>query len=310
MSAPSERWIVSASRRTDIPAFYPEWLEARVAAGWAVSVNPFNRRGRRVSLRSADVRALVLWSKDYSRFLPVAERLANVGHHLYFQYTINDAPEFLEPGVPRPEVTVPAAHALARRFGAGAVQWRYDPILRGGGLDARWHTERFTQLARQLRGATHRCIVSFGTYYRKVDRNLRAAGGAAAELAPWVPSAVRELARELAAVASEEGMTLSACCAPEARSAHVTGAACVDAAHLEALYPGAGAGVRAAASREGCGCSASRDIGLYDSCRHGCVYCYACRQPGAAPSALPDPRSPVLFGRLETDETGGYRWRP
>lgn len=304
------RWIVSASRRTDIPAFYADWLLARMRAGWAASVNPFNGRAVRVSLQPEDVRALVLWSKDLSAFLPSARVLAE-RFPLYVQYTITGLPPALEPHVPPPERTVAAAHALAGLVGSGAVQWRYDPILLGGPLDEAWHLERFRGLAAALEGATTRCIVSFATFYRKVRRNLLRVAPHGASLAPVPPRRASALASALAAIATAHGMTLHACCSSDALGPDVLPAACVDAAHIEALWPGAGAGVPRAASRPGCGCAASRDIGLYDTCPHGCAYCYANADPARARAnhSLAGGDGPVLIGRLEEDGEG-TRHRP
>ena len=306
-----DRWIVSASRRTDIPAFYGDWLRARVAAGWAASVNPFNQRATRVSLQRRDVRALVLWSKDLSRFVPGALDLRDRGYPLYFQYTVTGLPPELEPRVPPPEVTVPAAHALARELGPGPLQWRYDPILLGGSLDADWHRQRFRTLAARFVGATERCVISFATFYRKVCRNLAKAPAPGPAIAPPEPELLEELAGDLAETAAQHGMALHACCTPEALGGSIRQAACVDAAHLDDLYPGAGRDVPAAASRPGCSCAASRDIGLYDSCPHGCVYCYANAAPERARErfARAGGEGPVPFGVLHEDESGALRWR-
>jgi hypothetical protein len=306
--------IVSASRRTDIPAFYADWLLRRVREGWAASVNPFNGLARRVSLRAADVRALVLWSKDLSRFDDAAAALDDAGLRLYFQYTLTGLPPALEPAVPPPDVTIPAAHRLAARFGAGTLQWRYDPILLGGALDLEWHRRRFAELLARLDGATTRCIISFATFYRKVERNL---GGTPAGrgLAAPPPAVARALADELAALAAGRGVALSACCSPDALRELPGGpgaerASCVDAAHIDALWPGAGQGVPPAPSRPGCGCHASRDIGLYDSCPHGCLYCYANADPAAAARAhaRADSVGPVPYGRLVEQSDGSLRW--
>ena len=308
-------WIVSASRRTDIPAFWADWLLARVRIGWAASVNPFNLRAVRVSLRPEDVRALVLWSKDLSGFDEPAVRLADGGHRLLFNYTITGLPSALERHVPPPERTVPAARRLAARFGAAAIQWRYDPVLLGGSLDPAWHVANFRALADRLEGATTRCVLSFGTYYRKVTRNLAEALPPGPALTPAPPAVVQELAAALAREAAAHGMTTAACCTPDAcggsAEGRVTTAACIDAAWIDALYPGAGAGVPLARTRPACGCSASRDIGLYDSCPHGCVYCYANVDAGRAAghhAAARGRQDPVPWGHLVETPDGALRW--
>ncbi len=301
--------IVSASRRTDIPAFYAEWLLARVRAGFAYSVNPFNRRAVRVSLRAADVTALVLWSKDLSRFDAPAAALADAGHRLYFLLSLNAAPAELEPGVPPAALNVAAARRLAARFGAQSLAWRYDPILFGTGLDVGHHLRSFGRLAAELAGTTDRCILSFGCFYPKTVRNLRAGGALARSIAPLPTAAARDCAGQLAEIAAAAGMSLEVCCHPELVGGAVRPGRCIAADRLP--WPTARPLPRPGPTRPGCGCAESRDIGLYDTCPHGCLYCYANGSPARARQAFqaPPDAAPVLRGTI-VEGPRGAEWRP
>lgn len=264
--------IISASRRTDIPAFYTPWLLGRLAAGYASYPNPFNGRPVTVSLRPEDVHTLVFWSRNFAPLLPHLEDLAERGYRFFCHYTITGAPRPLEPYAPPRAAAVATLRRLAARTGPRHVQWRFDPILLTDELDAAYYVERFRGLAAALAGATERCTFSFATFYPKVVRRLRRHG------IPFRDPGLeekRDLAETLASIGAEYGMTLYACCMDALLSPAVHGAHCVDGDLLAALSPDRPLDVPPRPTRPECGCAASRDIGVYDTCVHGCLYCYA-----------------------------------
>ncbi len=110
--------IISASRRTDIPAFYTPWLLARLRAGWCDTVNPFRpSQVTRVSLLPEDVAAIVFWTRDARPLLPHLAELEARGHRFYFQYTLTGYPRALEPSTPDVTVAVETIHRLAAQIG-------------------------------------------------------------------------------------------------------------------------------------------------------------------------------------------------
>jgi len=124
--------IISASRRTDIPAFYSEWLGRRLAAGFCTVPNPFNARQiARVSLRAEDVQAFVFWTRHARPIFPLLPTLERRGTPFYFQYTITGYGRPVERRVPPTPVAIATFRELAARLPPGAVVWRYDPILVG-----------------------------------------------------------------------------------------------------------------------------------------------------------------------------------
>ncbi|GAB4430099.1 MAG: DUF1848 domain-containing protein [Anaerolineae bacterium] len=277
--SPAPPVIISASRRTDIPAFYMPWFVGRLRAGTVSYPNPFGRQVYQVSLRPQDVHSIVFWSKNYHPFMRYLDVLEESGYRFVCHYTITGAPRVLEPHVPHWRVSVEMLRALATRIGAQRVWWRFDPIVFTDRLDADFYVTRFAALAQALSGYTTRCYFSFATFYAKAQRRLAAAG---VQYRDPPLDEKQELAQMLANVAAEAGMTLYACCQPDLVGGAIRPAACVDAEALAELFPAPPLHAPARPTRPGCGCAASRDVGIYDTCLHGCRYCYATRDDARA----------------------------
>jgi hypothetical protein len=277
MSDPSaEPRIVSVSRRTDVPAFYGEWFMGRLAEGFAVWENPFGRQLHRVSLRREHVRAFAFWSKNFRPFLPHLRDIKAAGLPCFFNYTITGMPRAFEPGVVETGDAVDSLKALSAMFSPDHVNWRYDPIVLSGTTETEYHIALFETLAAQLEGYVKRCIVSFVCMYGKVKRNFarfEAEQGVRFRDPPIEER--RELAGRLAAIAARHGMTLHVCCGDAIVGGAARKACCVDGDALSRLYFGGEWRGARRPTRTECGCIESTDIGSYDSCPHGCIYCYA-----------------------------------
>ena len=260
--------IISASRRTDIPAFFPEWFSSCLAAGSAEYRNPYSGRPAAVSLRKDDVAAFVFWTRNPLPFLPAIDRLEREGYRSVFQFTLTGYPRELEPSVPRFEEAVVAFRRLTERVGPSRVLWRFDPLLPGEPPEAL--AARFDRVSAALCGLTARCTLSIAHPYRK---SLRATKGCR-EI--WEPSErFHESVTRAAETGRARGFDVRSCCTPLLRDWGIRPAACVDGDYLRGLWPGEDISVFPSPVRPGCLCSVSRDIGSYRTCRHGCVYCYA-----------------------------------
>lgn len=276
--------IVSASRRTDLPALYPDWLRGRLESGYATVPHPFDpSRVRRVDLRPpprGELDALVLWTRNPGPLLSSVRSWESRGVRSLWLVTVTGYPEELEPRSPPVEVALRSIGELAQIVGPKRVAWRYDPIYpcAARGLDAGWHRRNFQRLAQRLAGTARRCIVSVYDPYAKTRRRLREAGAefdAAADLRP--------LAGELLREAAARRMELQTCC-EDLAEAGVPAGACIEGRLLEELW-GLGLADRLdPGQRPGCRCAPSVDIGVYDSCTHGCLYCYATGRPERASS--------------------------
>ena len=274
--------IVSASYRTDIPAFYGPWFLERLKAGSAVVANPYGGPPGRVSLAPGEVEGIVFWTKNAGPFLEGFQAVRTMGLPFVVQVSITGLPRSVERSVPAADQAVAHVRALRDRFGRRAVVWRFDPIVISEATPLEERRAVFAALAGELRGAVDEVVVSFLQPYAKVRRNM-------AEVA-WrdpAPDEKRALLCDLSAVAADHGMKLTLCTQPELvdEQAGRGAARCIDAGRLGDIA-GHAIAARTKGNRPGCLCAESRDIGAYDTCPMGCSYCYAVRDRARAQRGL------------------------
>ena len=266
--------IVSASYRTDIPAFYAAWFRRRLKAGFCRVANPYGGSPYEVPLAPGTVDGFVLWTRNLRPLLPDLDAVRLVAPFTV-QFTLTGYPRSLETSVINQAEAVEQLCELRRRFGPRVAVWRYDPIVFTAELDAAAHLAAFAALARALNGAVDEVVLSVMHPYRKTRRNLDRAAARHAFMWRDPPAEEkRNLLQRLAAVAREEGMAPTLCSQRELLTPALAEARCIDAERLAdvAQCPVA---ARESGNRPGCRCALSRDIGAYDTCPHGCVYCYA-----------------------------------
>jgi DNA repair photolyase len=277
--------IISASYRTDIPAFHGAWFLARLNAGFCTVKNPYGGKDYTVSLAEDDVDGIVFWTKNPRPFLDGFEQLSAGGRSFAVQFTINGYPRELEVNVPDWERSAALLKYLSNRYGGQVCVWRYDPIIDTSLTGLVWHRENFAKIAAKLKGATNEVVVSFAHIYRKSRRNLdRAASQGFTWRDPEIDEK-RQVVTDLAEIAAENGMRLSICSQPDITVNGILKAQCVDAGRLSEIA-GKPLKTRLKGNRPGCACSESRDIGRYDSCAMECVYCYAVSDHGRAAREL------------------------
>lgn len=299
--------IISASRRTDIPAFYAEWFANRLKAGFLLVRNPFNaHQVKRVSLARRDVEAIVFWTRNPEKLMPHLPLLDSMGHAYYFQYTITGYPRAVERSVPRPQAAIETFRRLSDLIGPERVIWRYDPILLSNLMDVAEHKRLFEKIARQLAGKTRRVTISFADFYKKTERNLKAVDGLHWEDLVTNPPAQAELAHFMAAVAAENGMEIQTCSEKQDLAEFgIAHGKCIDDGLLRSVFGITLSGEKDKGQREECGCIKSVDIGAYNTCLHGCAYCYATFNPqlSVRNAGAHDPASPLLIGEPPAEPT-------
>lgn len=274
--------IISASYKTDIPAFYGQWMMNRLRAGFCCMINPYNRKQIRVSLRAEDVEGIVFWTKNLRPFLRHLPEVRRMGFPFVVQYTINGYPRELESAVIDADGAAIDFRRVAEEYGPDTCVWRYDTIVNTSLTPPDFHRANFDRLAKRLQGATNEVVISFAHFYRKTIRNMTIAGRQAGF--NWIDpddEEKRQLLADLVAIAGSHGMKLSVCSQRHLLIEGAGDARCIDADRLGRVA-GRTLDVRLRGNRPDCGCHESRDIGDYDSCPHGCVYCYAVRDHAAA----------------------------
>lgn len=273
--------IISASRRTDIPAFYAEWFINRIRAGYCTVPNPFNRRQVAViSLRPEDVDVIVFWTRNPRPLFPHLAALDALGYRYCFQYTVLGNPRAIEPKSPPVEASVKTFRELADRIGPQRVIWRYDPIVFSAVTPPQFHRDMHARIAASLAGATQRNVISVLDIYRKAQKRLRQLaqqGITVEEFKPTVmPEDVEAVLAQLAATARACGMEIFSCAEElDLQPYGIPPGKCIDDEYIGRTFGLQLNAKKDPSQREACGCVVSKDIGMYDTCLFGCTYCYA-----------------------------------
>ncbi|MCR4426536.1 MAG: DUF1848 domain-containing protein [Firmicutes bacterium] len=292
--------IISASRRTDIPAFYSKWFMNRVRAGFCTVPNPFNpTQVSAVSLGPENVDVIVFWTKNARPMLEYCNELDRSGYRYYYQFTLNGYPGVLEPGMPPLDELIDTFRGLASIIGPNRVVWRYDPIVLSDLTPESYHAERFSEIAGKLAGSTTRVVISLLDMYRKVEQRLVRLEKAGAVRVTPILAPPRRLLATLASVAAEHGMEIVSCAEPfDLTDCGIGPGKCVDDDYIKAAFGIDVTHTKDPAQRRECGCVRSKDIGAFNTCVHGCAYCYANADLAAVQRRfrLHDPESPSLAG--------------
>ena len=284
--------ILSASRSTDISAFYSDWFLGRLRSGYSAWINPFNQEHYRISFE--DVRMVVFWSKNPKPMLERLDEIEALGFkQYYFQFTLNDyVSEGLEPNVPSVAERIDTFRRLADRIGKERVIWRFDPLLLTDKITIDGLINRIGDIGFQLKDYTEKLVFSFIdiSSYRKVQKNL-----AGFNCREFIAEEQVKFAMNLAKLNEELGLELATCGELADLSAYgIKHNKCVDDELIMRLfhddpklmeYIGAeydmfeGWSIKKSkkdkGQRKACGCIVSKDIGMYNTCPHLCRYCYA-----------------------------------
>lgn len=248
----------------------------------------------RVSLDPQVVDCIVLWTKDPERLTPRLHLLDKYTY--YFQFTVTPYGQQLEPNVPDKQKIVELFRFLSRRIGPERVVWRYDPIILTPEMDIAYHKEAFRWLASMLGGYTRRCVISFLDLYKKCERNLLSI-----PLEQITSNSMLEIARSLVDTARKYSIEVVTCAEDvDLTALGVQKGRCIDDKLISELTGRSLNLPKDEYQRPECGCVASIDIGAYNTCPHGCLYCYANFDANAVKKNLSmhNPDSPLLIGEL------------
>lgn len=305
--------IISASRSTDIPAFYAKWFFNRLAKGYCVWYNPFNRKPVYVSFEKCKV--IVFWTKNPEPIIPYLPELDKRGIHYYFHVTLNDYErEGFEPCVPKLGHRIEVFKRLSKLIGKEKVIWRFDPLIVTPTLSIRQLMAKVWYVGNQLKGYTNKLVFSFIDIvgYRKVQNNLvketglftKADVNSAEFTLPQMTEVVEDLVKMREAWKQQEwNLTMATCAeAIDLEKYGIEHNRCIDGELMERLWPddkelayylhtgklpepnlfgnvpvipSTYKNLKDKGQRKVCGCMISKDIGMYNTCRHLCVYCYA-----------------------------------
>lgn len=305
--------IISASRSTDIPAFYAKWFFNRLAKGYCAWYNPFNQQKMYISF--AKCRVIVFWTKNPAPIIPYLPELDKRGIHYYFQVTLNDyVKEGFEPNVPSVEKRVETFKTLSNLIGKEKVIWRFDPLIITPNIGPRELLTRIWNVGNKLKGYTDKLVFSFVDVkaYRKVQNNLvkesilftkEDVENAEANFAQRIE--IVEGLKKIREAWHKDGWDVEmATCAEDIdlEAYGIEHNRCIDGELMKRIFaddnelvyylhtlkwpekdmfgeippiPQKPQNVKDTGQRKICGCMVSKDIGMYNTCRHFCVYCYA-----------------------------------
>ena len=294
--------IISASRRTDIPAFFSEWLLNRIKEGHVWTRNPMNHNQiRKVDLDPGAVDCIVFWSKNPQ---PMLDKLgAFRDYTYYFQFTLNPYGEDIEPNLPDKKLIIETFKQLSGRTSPKKIIWRYDPVLINKKYTVQYHIEKFNSLALELGGYTEKVIFSFMDFYKKTSGKIKQN-----DIKSITDEEKKIIAAGFARAAGENKLAVYACA--EGAPPHAEGgdlslygiapARCVDDRLISEITGRDFQVKKDKNQRPECNCAVSVDVGAYNTCPNACIYCYANYSQGtvAANMIKHDKLSPVLIGSV------------
>lgn len=293
--------IISASRRTDIPAYYSDWLIHRIKEKYLYVRNPMNlHQIGKINLDPSVVDGIVFWTKNPIPMMGKLEALKDYVY--YFQFTLTSYGPEIESGLPsKNKELIPAFCELSKNIGKERVIWRYDPIFLNETYTLDYHKKYFRIMASKLGDYTEKCTISFLDLYRNTMRNIQPYG-------IRVPSEEEqiEIVTEFSKIAKEYGFYIDTCAEKiNLEELGIKHASCIDKERLEKIGGYRLEVKKDANQREICGCVASIDIGTYNTCKNGCAYCYAnySKTTVEKQTQFHDPLSPLLFGNLGEEDS-------
>lgn len=291
--------IINTGMRTDIPAFYSEWLLNRIREGYVLVRNPYNPlQVTKYSLSPEAVDLISFCTKNPAPMLPRMDILKPYGQ--YWFVTITPYGRDIEPNVPEKQKVMEDFKMLSDTVGVDSVGWRYDPIFVDGEHSVEWHIGEFEQMAKNLAGYTRTCVISFIDIYKKVERNFP-------EAREVYNSDRLTLGKAFIDIAKKCDITIRPCA--EGNDLEPYGADCSGCMTVKtfetALHAKLDVPKRSKNQRNGeCACLLGTDIGAYDTCGHLCRYCYANTNPELVKENMKihDPKSPFLLGHSTPED--------
>jgi len=287
--------IISVSRRTDIPAFYSEWFFNRLKDGYVYVRNPINKNQiSKISLLPEHVDCFVFWTKNPKQFIDKISNLSS--YKFYFQFTVNSYGKDLEPNVPRKDEVIDTFIKLSNLIGKEKVIWRYDPILLSDKYTIDYHIKYFESIAKKLSPFTEKCVISFIDLYKKCERNLK--GTSVHDISE---DDIYLLSKHLKRIANSYNLTIETCAENvELSSLDIGHNRCIDNVLIERILNKRIVAAKDKNQRDVCGCISSVDIGAYNTCKNGCLYCYANFNPQMVIDNIKEHfcDSPLLYGKI------------
>ena len=288
--------ILSASRRTDIPAFFAEWFIKRIREGYVFVRNPMNyHQISKIILSAETLDCIVFWTKNARPIFPYLEEIKKL-YPFYFQYTLNPYERDIEQNLPSLQEKINTLKILSDKIGKDKVIWRYDPIFLSPKYNIEWHINNFGKLAETLSAYIESCVFSFFDAYPKVLKNIKEC-----DVRTCDNEEIKHLANNLASIGRQNNLRLKTCAELIDLNAYgIEHGKCIDPDLISKIIGCNINAIKDKNQRNECGCIESIDVGQYNTCQHNCKYCYANfnLQSVKTFNRQHVPESPLLIGEI------------
>jgi len=291
--------IISASRRTDIPAFYGDWFYNRLLENQVVVKNPMNpKSAAKITLTPDNVDCIVFWTKNPKNFIKYLDKINDLGYNYYFLFTVTSYDTMIEKNVGKKAGIIETFLKLSEKIGKEKVIWRYDPILLNQKYNLEYHAKWFDFLCEQLHNYTRKCIISFidVNQYHFLKQNM-----IAENIFELDTAMIQKVSEIISNISKNYSLQIATC--SESIDLEKYGFIrnrCIDDKLIKELFGIEVSNKKDSNQRDECGCVESRDIGSYDTCLHNCIYCYA--QKGRNCPMPYDINSPMLCDNVSKIE--------
>ncbi|MBH1941585.1 DUF1848 domain-containing protein [Mobilitalea sibirica] len=264
--------ILSASRRTDLPAFYSDWFMNRLKEGYVLTRNPMNPlQVSKITLSPKVIDCIVFWTKDPANIIDKLPELDAMGYQYYFQFTLTPYNKELEQNLRDKQDIIRTFLMLSEKIGKEKVLLRYDPVILNDIITIEYHRNSFEALCKQLTDYTEICTISFVDLYSKLKKAV------SKHLIREITDDEKyQLARYFSDIGRDYGIEIRSCCEKlDLKEYGIKPSSCIDQKTIEKVCGYSIDAKQDNNQRTGCGCIQSIDIGVYNTCKNGCVYCYA-----------------------------------
>lgn len=285
--------IINTGNRTDIPAYFSQWFYNRIKEKYVLVRNPYYpEQILKYNLTPDIVDILCFCTKNPE---PMLSRLDEISMFRQFWFvTITPYGKDIEPNVPNKDKVINSFKTLSNKVGINSIGWRYDPIFINEKYTIDFHIESFENMAKELGEYTNQCVISFIDLYEKTKRNFHG-------VREVTKNEQEHLVKEFVAIAKKYNFKIFTCLEnSNLEKFGVDTSGCMTKSVLEnAINASLDIPKSKKPSRDGCECVLGNDIGVYNTCGHSCLYCYANYDVKSVVDnmKLHDPNSPMLIGK-------------
>ncbi|AEM21124.1 hypothetical protein Bint_0492 [Brachyspira intermedia PWS/A] len=258
--------IISASRRTDIPSLHTKWFLNRLKEEYVITQNPISKNNfYKIPLNKNIVDIIVFWSKNPN--IDFLKEVKDLRYEFYLHFTITPYDKNIEKNIPDKKLLIKNFQTISKLFGKEKIIWRYDPIILNDDFDANYHINNFKNFADNLNGYTDECIFSFVQIYSKIKNNIKNINDNDKLI----------LIKNIKEISEKNNIKLKSCSQDfdNITNIRIEKSACIDKERIQKILGYSIKEKKDKSQRKLCNCIESIDIGMYNTCTNGCIYCYA-----------------------------------